>query len=121
MVDAGAVADPMAPSKRQKGMGRWKIKAMEAVTQHGGSQRFKQGEDDDFAPAGPQGGQFEIPPHAKGDEGEGHIGDKLHVLYNLAGDQVQYVGPDQHAGQDVAGDVGQAQFFGDPGDDKPGE
>ena len=26
------MADPMAPSKRQKGMGRWKIKAMEAVT-----------------------------------------------------------------------------------------
>ena len=84
----------------------------------GGHQRLEDGDDNHLFAVALQRFQAEVFAHAKGDEAEGHVGDEVHALDHGIGDQVQQIGPDEHAGQNVAGDVGQMEQVGDAGHDE---
>lgn len=114
MVEAGAVADPMAPAAG-KGDGQPEHKGHDQEDEHRRRQGLEHREDQHLPPVLPQPGEPEILPHAESDEGQGHVGDEIHPLDHVLRDQVQEIGPDENAGQNVPGDVGQPDQLGQPG------
>ena len=82
IVEAGAVAEPMAPRSREKGMGSRKTNAMTRKT----SRVFSQ------AP------QFEVFPDPEGDEGESYVGDEVHAVLHRFRDQIEDAGTDKDTG-----------------------
>ena len=84
-------------------------------------QRLEQGDDHDAPAAATKGGKLEVFPHAESDESQGRVGDEVHAADHAWGNQTQDIGADENPGEYVAGNVGQLQLLGNPGEQEAAE
>lgn len=86
--------------------------------QNGGQNRFKNGDHRHLRPAFFQGVELEKLAGAESDKGQGDIGDEIHAANYVFWHQIQAVGANENARDDVGRHIGQPQTFCDPGGGK---
>ena len=87
----------------------------ESTTEKGRRERFGQSDRDNLEPALFQGFQPEVFAYAEGDEGQGHVRQKVCGLHEAFGGEPEDVRPEEDPGQDVGGDVGKTEELGQAG------
>ena len=97
MVEAGAVAQPMAPNSSANGTDS---------DGNGGTQRLGQCDSQHLSAGTLQIRDTEIPSGGKRDIGEREIGDEFHAAGQPCGDQVQCIRSHQDTRQNIARHVG---------------
>ena len=100
-----------APRKRKKEMRR-------NGHQDAGEKRLGEGDDDDLGAGGAKNFLFKKLPDAESDKCQRHVADKPHAADDFDRHRAEDIGADEYAGEDIPGDVGQAQQLGHARDQK---
>ena len=106
MVEAGAVAQPMAPNSSANGTDRREYEDHRQRDGNGGTQRLGQCDSQHLSAGTLQIRNTEIPSGGKRDIGEREIGDEFHAAGQPCGDQVQCIRSHQDTRQNIARHVG---------------